>query len=79
MLDFEGPWLVRVFTKPVAALVADGVKKIENVMLRDWLQFGNSGVIVTGVIQGAARLGSSSQLNMWTTSRSQPMMGRLLP
>ena len=60
VVRLHGPWLVRVFSKPVAGLVADGLKKVENLMLRDWLHFGNSGVIVTGVIQGAGQLRGAS-------------------
>ena len=80
LLDFDGPWLVRV-SKPVAGLVADGLKKVENLMLRDWLLFGNSGVIVTESFKGQGNCGgqvSLSPMRTWSTSPIHWTMARLL-
>jgi hypothetical protein len=52
LLQWDGPFLVRILCPEVASLAADGIKRVENLDIKHWVSFGVQGYIVSLIKQG---------------------------
>ena len=61
IINWEGTWLVRVLSHPMAALMAEGVKKCEIMPQATWTSWGVQGIFITAIIQGAGVITDTSK------------------
>jgi hypothetical protein len=52
VIDWDGPWLIRMVSPPMAALIRSGVKKCEIIPVWEWVRWGVQGYIITAIYQG---------------------------